>query len=537
MDTIFYHGLVHTMAGRDVTALAIRGDRIAFAGDDETALSLATPGTRLVDLQGRCVLPGFVDSHMHLLLTGVGLHRLDLRGVTSQEEIIQRGRDYLATHTLAPEEWIVGYGFDQNLFDPPLLPDGAVAQAISADHPVILDRVCGHVGAANPLALSLAGLSEGTVLAGGALDRDETGALNGIVRETALEAVKKAAPRLTQTQVEAILLDMGAKAAAAGLTGVHSDDLGPEGCDWPQLKGAFDALEAKNLCPLRLWEEWEAPNPRALAEQVLSQPLRSFQGSPWLKVGNIKLLADGSLGARTALLREDYSDDPGNRGIAVYSQPALDEMVSLCHQAGLQVACHAIGDGACAMFVEAVEKAMAADPKPLRHRVVHCQFGDEALYRRMAALGMGADIQPAFVPSDSPLVPSRMGTGARMTQSYAWKTLLDLGVILGGGSDTPVEDHAPLWGIHCAVNRPSSPQDPTPFLPEQALTVAQAVALYTTGPAALTHAEADLGTLEAGKLADLVVLDKDIFTVPTQEIKDLSVLLTMAGGRITYGSL
>ena len=208
-------------------------------------------------------------------------------------------------------------------------------------------------------------------------------------------------------------------------------------------------------------------------------------------------------------------------------------MVALCHAAGLQVACHAIGDGACEAFVNAVEKAMIRDPKPLCHRVVHCQFGDEALYRRMAALGMGADIQPAFVPSDAPLLPSRVGA-ERAKTSYAWKTLLDLGVVLGGGSDTPVEDLSPLWGIHCAVNRPASHTDNTPFLPEQALTVEEAVALYTTGPARLAGAEQDLGTLEAGKWADLVVLDQDIFTVPKETIKDIPVALTMVGGRVSF---
>lgn len=537
MDTIFYNGRIHTLAGRTVTALAVQGSRIAYAGEDTQALSLAGKDTRRIDLQGRCVLPGFVDTHIHLIQSGVAMHRLDLREARSQADILRLGRAYLEKNAPAEGEWIVGYGFDHNVFDPPVLPDGAVAEAISSKHPVLLDRICGHVGAANALALRLAGLSEDSVIPGGELDRDAAGKLNGIVRETALEAVKKAIPRLTQAQVEQYVLDMGAAAASAGLVGVHSDDLGPEGCDWPVMQAAFAALEAKNICPIRLWQEWEAPNPEVLAQKVLPQPLRSFQGSPFLKVGNIKILADGSLGARTALLREDYSDDPGNRGIAVYTQPELDAIVLACHQNGLQVACHAIGDGACAMFVEAVEKAMAAEPKPLCHRVVHCQFGDRDLYRRMAALGMGADVQPAFVPSDAPLVSSRMGTGARMEQSYAWKTLLELGVVLGGGSDAPVEPYAPLWGIHCAVNRPRSHQDASPYLPQEALTVEEAVGLYTTGAAKLAHAEHDMGTLEAGKLADLVVLDRDIFAVPKEEIKDLTVELTMVGGRVSFSSL
>ena len=173
---------------------------------------------------------------------------------------------------------------------------------------------------------------------------------------------------------------------------------------------------------------------------------------------------------------------------------------------------------------------MAAAPKPLRHRVVHCQIGDTALYRRMAALGMGADVQPPFVPSDAPLVAPRLGE--REPSCYAWKSLLEAGVALGGGSDSPVEDFSPLWGIHCAVNRPDGAGGV--FLPEQRLTPEEAAALYTTGPARLAGEESDLGTLEAGKYADLVVLDRDLFAVPHAEIKDLTVALTMVGGRVTY---
>lgn len=532
MDTVFYNGVIHTMAGRTVSALAVQNGRIALVGTDEAALALADAHTKKIDLGGRCVLPGFTDSHMHILQAGMVCHRLDLRGVTSLQEIIDRGQDYVKHADLAPGEWIIGYGFDHNRFDPPTLPDGATAEAISSDLPVILDRVCGHIGAANRKAFALAGYDENTVIPGGELDKDEHGHLNGIIREAALDQIKRSSPRQTKEQVIARIQEIGTQLAAAGLTSVHSDDVGMEGTKWPILKEAFADMEAENSCPVRLWEEWEAPRPADL-QWVLTQPLRSGQGSDWLKVGNIKLISDGSLGARTAYLREDYSDDPGNRGIAVYTQEAMDEMVALCHAAGLQVACHAIGDGACEAFVNAVEKAMIRDPKPLCHRVVHCQFGDEALYRRMAALGMGADIQPAFVPSDAPLLPSCVGA-ERAKTSYAWKTLLDLGVVLGGGSDTPVEDLSPLWGIHCAVNRPASHTDNTPFLPEQALTVEEAVALYTTGPARLAGAEQDLGTLEAGKWADLVVLDQDIFTVPKETIKDIPVALTMVGGRVSF---
>lgn len=532
MDTILYNGVVHTMAGPDASALAIQNGRLALVGSDEAALALKTADTEVIDLAGRCVLPGFVDSHMHLVITGIAFAQLDLRGVTSRDEIVRRGRAFLAENDLAPGEWVLGYGFDHNLFDPPVLPDRSVADAISTDRPVLLDRVCGHVGAANGPALALAGYDETTVIPGGQLEKDENGRLTGVLHEAALDRIKHMVPRLGRERVLRILRDMGSRMAAAGLTGVHSDDVGPEGTTWAALKWAVDRLEAENACPLRIWEEWEAPTPEVLQADVLSQPLRSFQGSEFLKVCNIKLISDGSLGARSALLRADYSDDPGNRGIAVYTREALNGLVAACHKNNLQVACHAIGDGACEMFTDAVEQVMKDDPKPLCHRVVHCQFGDEALYRRMASLGMGADIQPPFVPTDAPAAPARVGE--RAAESYAWKTLLDLGVLLGGGSDSPVEPFAPLWGIHCAVNRPRAQDDATPFLPDQCLTVEEAAALYTTGPAFLSHSREDLGTLEAGKLADLVVLDRDLFAVPKDEIKDIPVALTMVGGRVTF---
>ena len=529
MDTILYHGVIHTMAGRTVSALAIRKGRIALAGEDAAALALATPETRTIDLGGRCVLPGFTDSHMHMLLTGLGFRRLDLRGVASVEELIRRGRDYVASHTLLPGEWIIGYGFDHNRFPDPVLPDGAVAEAISMEHPVVLDRVCGHVGAANARALALAGFDEDTVIPGGALDKDASGRLTGVLREAALDRIKSFAPRVDREMAEALLEEAGRRFAAVGLTAVHSDDLGPEGTDWDTLRAAVDALAARSALSVRIREEWEAPRPPQL-RSVLDRGLKSGDGDGWLKLCNIKLIGDGSLGARTAFLRADYTDDPGNRGIPVYTPEEMDEMVALCHGGDLQVACHAIGDGVCARFADAVEKAMAADPKPLCHRVVHCQIGDGPLYRRMAALGMGADIQPPFVPSDAPLLDTRLGE--RAAESYAWRTLLEAGVALGGGSDSPVEDFAPLWGIHCAVNRPDGAGGT--FLPEQRLTPEEAAALYTTGPARLAGEMAETGTLEAGKYADLVVLDRDLFTVPHETIRDIRVELTMADGRVTY---
>lgn len=508
MSTLLYNGVIRTMAGTTVSALVVKNGRIVYAGSDSGALAFGAEST--LDLEGRCVLPGFVDSHTHILLTEEQYHRLDLRGVRSADEIVRRGRAFLAENTLPDGGWLVGYGFDIPC------PGRETADAISTEIPVILDRVCGHIGAGNGPALSLAGFSDHP---------------DGILRETELDRLKRCSPGIDPARTVERLETVGARMAAAGITGVHSDDLGPEGVRWSVLLDACRTLEKRNACSVRLWQEWEAPDPESLRQGPLSQPLRSFQGSDWLKVGNIKLIGDGSLGAKTAFVRDDYIGEPGNRGISVYTQEEMDELVALCHGENLQVACHAIGDGAVERFVNAVEKAMKADPKPLRHRVVHCQFGDKDLYRRMGALGMGADIQPAFVPTDASLAVEYMGK-ERADSSYAWKTLLRSGVVCGGGSDSPVEDFSPIYGIHCAVNRPDGRGGV--FLPEQRLTVEEAVRLYTTGPAVLAHDTENTGTLEAGKMADLVVLSADPFTCPPELLNTIYPVLTMVGGRITY---
>ncbi len=529
MDTIFYNGLIRTMAGRTATALAVQKGRIALVGTDDEVLPWAKEDTKIIDLKGRCVLPGFVDSHMHFLHTGMLMRKIDLRGVESAEEIVARGKAYLASHTLAPDEWVVGFGFNHHTFAQKVLPDCAIAEAISTTHPVLLDRVCGHVGTGNKKALALAGYDENTTVVGGHLEKYPDGTLNGIVHEGALDRLKSCIPRTPQGQLEEILVESGILFAKSGLTTIHSDDMGPEGTTWEALRGAADALIARDAMPVRIWQEWEAPRPPQL-QKVIDMGITTGSGDSWLCVANIKLMGDGSLGARTAALRSPYCDDPDSCGILVYTQEEMDEMVALCHKADLQVACHAIGDGCCEQFISAVEKVMAADPKPLHHRIVHCQIGDEGLYRRMAAAGIACDIQPPFTYTDEPLVAPRLGE--RGKTCYAWKTLLDCGVVLGGGSDSPIEDFSPLWGIHCAVNRNTSAGGV--WMPEQCLTVEEAVALYTTGPARMVGDCENSGTLEAGKRADLVVLGEDIFTIDPKTIKDTPVTLTMVGGRITY---
>lgn len=529
-DLIFYNGIVHTMAGESVSAVAVSGERIEAAGTDEEILALADASCRKIDLKGRCLVPGFNDSHCHILLTGLGYERLNLRGAVSVEDLIQKGRDYIETRQIPEGTWIIGEGFDHNVFPEPVLPDGKAAEAISSKHPVLLERVCGHVGAANAMALEIAGFTKDTVITGGVIDLDEQGNMTGVIRETALDQFKTRIPKPSLKELKSAIEAAARIANQYGVTSAQTDDL--EGGTLKTVVQAYRELEQEGKLTLRIYEEVQAARIPVL-QRLIEEGLLSVPGSDYFKIGNIKLITDGSLGARTAYLREEYCDDPGNRGISVYTQEELDEIIMAVHNAGMQAACHAIGDGAVEQCVNAIEKAYRTDGIDHRHRIVHCQFGDRALYARMAENKIAADIQPAFTASDSPLTASRVGI--REKDGYSWKTMQELGVRLGGGSDSPVETLNPVWGMYCAINRTDADGEPEGgWYPEQKLSIEEALALYTAGGAYLSFEEDRKGMIKKGYLADLAVLSEDIYQVPSEELYRVKTEMTVLGGRIVY---
>ncbi len=540
-DLIFYNGTIHTMDdeeaavtreadGLPVSAVAISGGRIQAVGTDEEILRLAGENCRVIDLKGACLVPGFNDSHCHLLTTGIGTELLDLRGAASAEEVIRRGRNYIEERQIPDGVWVHGTGYDQNLFADKKLPDRRVADAISSRHPVLLERICGHVGAANTMALELAGCGEDTEIYGGELEKDGAGHLTGVLKENALEAFTALIPRPGVEETKEIIKKTAARYNACGVTSVQTDDLGE--VDLDTMLEAYRQLEKEGKLNLRIFEEVRAAGLSEL-KRFLDYGLRTGDGSDYFKIGNIKLFADGSLGARTAYMIRNYADDPGNRGIAVYTQEELDRLVGEAHRAGMQVACHAIGDGAVEQCVTAFAKAYRSDGVCLRDRVVHCQFADDGLLEKMAASKIASDIQPPFTVSDAPMVPSRLGD--REWCGYRWKTMLNMGIRLGAGSDSPVEPFDVIWGIHCAVNRMDRQGRPAGIShPEEKLTAKEALRLYTAGSAYLSFDENRKGRIKEGYLADLTVLSQDILNVPPERILDTQVLMTVSGGRIVY---
>lgn len=529
-DLIFYNGVVHTMDGETASAVAVSGPLIQAVGKDEDILKLAGKGCQTIDLKGACVTPGFNDSHCHLLTTGIQMRKLNLRGAKSLEEVIERGRAYIAKYQIPDGAWVCGVGYDQNRFPEPVLPDRKVADAISVRHPVLLERICGHVGTVNTMAMELAGYTEDTKIPGGELEKDGNGHLTGVLKESALDRVGALIPRLGEEEAKAVIREVAKRYNACGITSAHTDDLGE--VDMDTMLAVYRQLEQEGQLNLRIFEEVRAPRLPEL-KHVLGYGLRTGDGTDYFRIGNIKLFVDGSLGARTAFMTEDYADDPGNRGIPVYTQEELDQVVMAAHQAGMQVACHAIGDGAVELCINAFEKAEKSDGRHLRDRVVHCQFAGDRMLARMAELGIGSDIQPSFAVSDGPMVYSRLGD--REWCGYRWKTMLDQGIKMGGGSDSPVDPFDVIWGIHCAVNRTDALGNPAGvFHPEERLTPEEALKLYTTGGAYLSFDENRKGKIKENYLADLAVLSQDILNIPPEEIRGTKVLMTVVGGRIVY---
>lgn len=533
-DIIFYNAHIYTMAspGERAEAIAIRGNRIEALGHDRDILALAGENTRLIDLQGKCVLPGFNDSHCHVALTGLELQKVPLRHLNSIDEIIEVMREHIRVNHIPEGQWVVGGSYDHLRFDHPRHPNRYDLDKISTRHPILVERFCGHVGAANTLALQTVGFDEHTVIEGegGILEKGEDGRLTGVLVETARDVLARRMPKRSAEEVAGLIRPVFEQAAAFGVTSMQTDDV--EAAPIGEIMAAYRLLARRGEACVRIWEEVQAPRLKELRE-FLSLGMRTGDGDDLFKIGNIKLITDGSLGARTAYMSAPYGDDPLTRGVSVYTPGDLEAIVSEAHRAGMQVACHAIGDAAVAQCVRAMIRARAQDGRDLRDRIVHCQFADDATLDDMAAHGICADIQPPFVAQDWRIAQARLGARCRM--GYRWAGMARRGINMGGGSDSPVETFNPIWGIHCAVNRTDGESLPEGgWRPEERLSVYEAVRLYTAGGACLTFEEAQKGLLKPGMLADMAILNRDIFQVKKGEIKDLRNVMTVMDGRVVY---
>ncbi len=526
-STLFYNGRMITLCPSHPTAEAmlVTGQKIAAVGTLAHVSAAAPTGAERVDLAGRVVVPGFNDSHMHLLNWGLGRQGADLTSARSILELITLGRRLLEGG--ATPQVIIGRGWSDERFRNSDLPTKEDLDQISTAVPVIFTRVCGHVCAVNSKTLKLAGIHSGTKdPAGGSIDRKpHTGEPTGILRETAMELVRPLLPTPTISDLKRILRQAAHSAALLGLTTVQSNDLtGRAGLN-RELE-AYRQLAADRELPIRINLQATAASLDDIhAYREAKEEYRDL--GPYLSLGPVKLYADGSLGAKTAALSHPYADAPHTSGITLYEQGELDELVLAAARGNLQVAVHAIGDGALQMVLDSYAQAKQTIPGwKERPRVVHCQIAHLEQLQRMAKLGIIADIQPIFVPTDRHFVKNRIGKKAARN-SYAWKTMTQLGVRTAGGSDCPVEDCNPLLGLWAAITRDG-------WHTEQCLTPQEALNLFTLGSAYATADELLKGSLSPGKLGDFVVLPEDPLTVDPQQLLNMKVEAAYVGGeRVT----
>jgi predicted amidohydrolase YtcJ len=495
-------------------AVAVRGDKIADVGFNKQIRKHAGIGTRVINAKGKTVVPGFVDCHVHMTGFGGSLQSLNLRGVKSIKEIQRKLKKHAKDH---PESaWILGGQWDQEQLKEKRYPTRWDLDKAVADKPVFLRRVCGHVAVANSKALQLAGIKAETSIEGGEADIDaKTGQPNGILRESALELVEKAIPKPTAEELKKTCLLACEKAVENGLTCVHWL------VDSAEEMRVLQQLRFEQKLPLRVFLGIETEQ----LDELTKLGLQTGFGDDMLRIGFIKILADGSLGGHTAALKEAYADKPETCGMLLKTQERLDELVLKAHGAGLRLAVHAIGDRAVEAVLKAYEKALRSCPREdHRHRVEHCSVLNPKLIVQMKRLGLIASVQPHFVASDF-WIPDRLGK-ARARWVYPFKTLVREGLTVVSGSDGPVEPINPILGIWAAVNRKS--------IPEESLTVEEALRTYTVSAAYASFDENKRGTIETGKLADLTILSDNPFTVKPDNIKKIKTEMTIVGGNVVY---
>ena len=508
-------------------AVALAGGRVAAIGTREEARRAAGPGAGSLDLGGGCALPGLTDAHVHIL--GYALTRA-LLPAGEAGSLPELAAMVAAAAADAPADgWVVGQGWDHERWPDRRMPDRADLDRAGGGRPVYLGRTCGHIAVVSSNALARAGIAGGTRdPPGGVIDRDDAGEPTGVLRETALELVGRLIPRPGPEGAARLLTHALRECLALGITQVQTDDMGIAGGPGPALE-LFRSVAGPEGVPVRITLMLPIDHFAAARREGMG----TGWGDEWLRIGHVKVFSDGSLGGRTAALREPYADAPGTSGVLVQQPGELREICRRVHAAGSQLGVHAIGDRAAALVIESVAAASAEAPRPdARHRLIHCQITGADTLPAMAAAGMVADIQPGFLASDTPWVTARIGPGLAST-SYAWGTILALGIPACGGSDAPIDPLDPMRAIASAVTRAGAP--PELARPGERLGVDQALALYTSGAAFATFEEDRRGTLAPGMAADVTVLDRDPFAVAPEELAGLRCRATVVAGALVSG--
>lgn len=524
---IFKNGKIYTMdsENRVADSIVVEDGKILGVGK-ESELIEKFGNVESVDLEGRCVIPAFNDSHVHFVNYGYNKKKIPLYSCRSVEDVVKAGENFTVYGG-----WILGRGWNQDLFNgEKRMPTREDLDKISTEYPICFTRTCGHVATVNSKALEVCGITKDTKCVGGDVDYEK-----GIFSENGLYLIYSHIPSPSLEELKNMLLETQEEFFSMGITSVQTDDFEtfPDK-DYEKIIKAYSELEKEGKLKIKVYEQCLFPEISRI-EEFQGKGYHFGYGSKNFRIGPIKLLLDGSLGGKTAFLQKPYIDDENNYGIVTSSVEDFEKIVEYSDKNGFQIAVHAIGDGAIKMCVDAFEKLPNLNKK--RHGVVHCQITTKELLERMKNLNILAYIQPIFLDYDLHIVEDRVGY-ERSLETYAWKTMKDMGITMAFGSDAPVDSADVIKAIHCAVNRQDISYRPEGgWLPEEAITVEDAVRYYSQGGAYTSFEENLKGNLEVGKLADFLVLDQNIFEVDKREILKTKIQMTVVEGEIIYTAI
>ncbi|OQX83342.1 MAG: hypothetical protein B6D63_06380 [Candidatus Latescibacteria bacterium 4484_7] len=529
-DALYFNGTIYSLEDKlpIAQAIAVADGRIVDIGSSRDLVSRYRECAEAYDLHGMTVIPGLTDAHGHFFDFARSLLRLDLSEAKDFEEVVKIVAGETARR--ADGEWVLGRGWDQNRWDEREFPTRRRLDEVTRGNPVYLERSCMHAALVNSVALRLAGIGRDTRdPEGGRILRDRSGEPAGVLLDEAMKLVSEKIPPMKKSEMEGALVHAAERCLSAGLVGVHEMGVTEESAL------IYEEMYRNDRLPLRITGYFSSEL-EDFDRLVAEGPIGDCCGHFFSIVG-VKFFSDGSLGARTAALLEDYSDDPGNRGILVNDPDELYEKMFLAHQRGFQIAVHAIGDRANRVVLDLIKRLIAVRPvSDARFRIEHAQVVSPEDIRRFGRLGVVPSMQFVHCISDMDWVERRLGP-RRSRNSYAWKSFLDEGCTIAGGSDFPVESHDPLLGIYAATTGADVSGKPAGgWHAEQTLSVEEAIRAFTINAAYAAREDRWRGSLRKGAAADFVVLSDDIMNIHPHSIPSISVVTTVIGGKIAYSA-
>jgi predicted amidohydrolase YtcJ len=507
----------------EATALAVKSDTLLAVGSKQEIEPFIGKSTKIIDAQGKFVVPGFIDSHVHFLEGGMNLMSVQLRDASTKEEFIKRIGDF--AKTLSPGEWITGGDWDHENWGGEL-PTKSWIDSVTPENPVWINRLDGHMALANSKAMALAGVNTNTgEIKGGAIIRLKNGEPTGVFKDNAMRLIDRVFPALTDEMRYKALNAATNYVASLGVTSVHNKSYGPGTWDFYKKAAANKQLKIRIYTDFALHE----------AELLKAETGQNGYGDKWLRIGGLKAFLDGSLGSHTAAFFEPYTDLPTDNGLFVADTVEMYKQIKQADEAGFQLHVHAIGDRAISALLNIYEKVTRENgPRDRRFRIEHTQHLLPSDIQRIADLNVIASMQPYHCIDDGRWAEKLIGA-ERCKTTYAFKSLLEAKAKLCFGSDWFVAPPDPIWGIYAAVTRATlDGKNPGGWIPEQKIGVEDALKAYTINAAYASFEEDIKGSLEPGKLADICILDKDIRKIAPEEIKDIKVAYTIVGGEIIY---